>query len=79
MKKLDFNIPFSAFCWQDFLNCFAAVHVYLADMPHNEDYVCAEKAGRGCNVPNAIDTFVRVEVKDKDGKYGWSQYVQVKK
>ncbi|MBQ4573821.1 MAG: hypothetical protein IJA85_01355 [Clostridia bacterium] len=49
MKKLNFNIPFSDFCWQDFLNCFAAVHVYLADMPHNEDYVCAEKAGRGCN------------------------------
>ncbi len=24
------------------------------------------------------DTFVRVEVKDKDGKYGWSQYIRVK-
>ena len=38
-----------------------------------------ENLTHGEYVPTAIDTFVRVEVKDKDGKYGWSQYVQVKK
>ena len=29
--------------------------------------------------PAALDTFVRVEVKDKDGNYGWSQYIPIQK
>lgn len=29
--------------------------------------------------PVALDTFVRVEVKDKDGNYGWSQYIPIQK
>jgi len=30
-------------------------------------------------VPAAMDTCVRVEVKDKDGNYGWSQYIPIQK
>ena len=29
--------------------------------------------------PSPLDTYVRVEVKDKDGNYGWSQYIPIVK
>ncbi len=37
-----------------------------------------ENLTHGEYVPSAVDTFVRVEVKDAAGRYGWSQYILVK-
>ena len=29
-------------------------------------------------IPAAMDTYVRVEIRDKNGNYAWSQYVPVR-
>ena len=41
---------------------------HRADIGHDLTY--------GEYVPVKTDTFVRVEVKDKDGRYAWSQYIK---
>lgn len=33
MKKLDFRVPFTGFCWHNFFSDFAAVHTYLTAAP----------------------------------------------
>ena len=50
MKKLDFQVPFSAFAPTTFINCFASVYLYCEGMKAEaeQDYECAQREGNPC-------------------------------
>ena len=48
MKKLDFQVPFTGFCPLSFLNCFAAVYVYMEGFHGDEEYECARETEGVC-------------------------------
>lgn len=63
MKKLNFRVPFTGFCWHNFFSDFAAVHTYLTAAPDarldklQEDYyfLFETLSGASSTVPQTDD------------------------
>lgn len=49
MKKLDFNVPFTGFCWLGFLSSFAAVYTHLEGFCGKTDYDCKKETDGQCD------------------------------